>query len=528
MHNGLFISMLNYVKAALEGFTAINILLLCKGMSIKQFILKTLAKKINRGIEKDAGNAMAHQKKIMLYLVQKSKNTQYGKLNNFENIHDYQSFKNLIPVTNYETLFPFIQKTMNGESHVLWPKKPAYIAKTSGTSGDFKYIPISKEAMPFHIKAARNSLIKYIAKTNKATFLSGKMIFLQGSPILTEVNGIKTGRLSGIVAHYVPAYLQANRLPTYDVNCIADWNTKVDAIVNETYNKDMRLFGGIPSWLLHYMETLLSKTNKKTLIELFPHMQLLVIGGTGYEAFSQKFKTVIGKEMDVVEIYPATEGFIAYQDQHPSQGLLLNTNAGIFFEFIAMEDFSGSTKKRIWLHEVELDKNYVIVLNTNSGLFGYVIGDTVKFVSKDPYRIIVTGRVKEYLSAFGEQVYVHQTDSALKATLNEMNAIVNEYHVYPQIKNNTSNHVWIIEFEKEAVDLLAFEKLLDTYMHKQNIYYNDIVKTGVISPLKIIPVKKNTFYKTMEKIGKAGEQNKIPRLSNNTTFAEKLLQQTTG
>jgi phenylacetate-coenzyme A ligase PaaK-like adenylate-forming protein len=491
---------------------------------MKKFIVKNIARISVKKLKKQTANALQHQEKIMHYLVKKASTTEYGKINGFEKISNYDSFVQQVPLTDYHALEPFIQRIRNGHGNILWPCKPAHMGKTSGTTGDFKYIPISKEAMPHHIKASRNSIFYYVNQTGKCNFISGKMILLQGSPALENINGITTGRLSGIVAHYVPAYLKTNFLPTYATNSLPDWTQKIKEIVNETVDADMRLFGGITSWMSNYMEELLKKSGAQNLSQVYPNIQLLILAGTSYEPYRKKFEFLIGKPIDVIEAYSATEGFIAYQDHHPSLGLLLNTNAGIFYEFIDMEELGRPNAKRISLKNVELEKNYALILNTNSGLFGYKIGDTVKFVSKDPYRIIITGRIKEYISAFGEQVYTHQTDNALTKTLEQTGAVMNEYHIHPVLKSTTekSHYNWYIEFEKSPADLNEFEALLDKNMHSQNIYYRDLVMTHVIDRAKIIPVQKGKFYAAMESLGKKGEQHKVPRLKHDGEFARLL------
>ncbi|HLP11951.1 MAG TPA: GH3 auxin-responsive promoter family protein [Flavobacteriales bacterium] len=496
---------------------------------MKKFLVKHIARLSVKKLKRQHANSLANQEKIMHYLVKKAATTEYGKTNGFEKINNYASFVEQTPLTNYHTLEPFIQRIRKGESNIFWPGKPAHIGKTSGTTGDFKYIPISREAMPHHIKASRNSIFYYVNQTGKCNFINGKMILLQGSPALENVHGITTGRLSGIVAHYIPGYLKTNFLPTYATNALPDWNQKIKEIVNETVNADMRLFGGITSWMSNYMEELLKKSGAQNLSQVYPNIQLLVLAGTSYEPYRQKFEFLIGKPIDVIEAYSATEGFIAYQDQHPSQGLLLNTNAGMFYEFIDMNEFDNENARRIWLKDVELEKNYALVISTNSGLFGYKIGDTVKFVSKDPYRVVITGRVKEYISAFGEQVYTHQTDRALAQTMQQTGTVINEYHIHPVLKPGTekSHYNWYIEFEKTPPDLQEFEMLLDKNMHAQNIYYRDLVVTNVIAKAKIVPVQKGQFYAAMQQLGKNGEQHKIPRLRHDGEFAKLLMESST-
>lgn len=490
-------------------------------MRFKERIISFAASLLHKQVVRSAKKAVYHQEKWRLKLIAAAQKTEYGVQHGFDQITDYTSFTQQVPLVNYNHLQPWMERVCKGEKNILWPQKPLYIAKTSGTTGDFKYIPISRKGMPYHIKAARNALACYISQTKNTAWLRGKMLFLQGSPKLETVNQLKTGRLSGIVAHYVPSYLQGNRMPSPETNCMENWDTKTSAIIAEMKNQNMTLFAGIPSWLLQFFEKQLQLHQKTNLSELYPNVQVLVHGGVNFSPYKKKFEALFGKPVDVIETYPATEGFIAFQNDIREKGLLLNTHAGMFFEFIELKDYVQNNFNRIWLKDVELEKNYVLVLNTNSGLFGYVIGDTVQFVSLDPYKIIVTGRIKEYVSAFGEQVYAHQTDGALSKALMLAGGVVSEYHVYPHFSpDEKPRHVWLIEFEQMPDDLEEFSNALDTAMHEQNIYYRDIVLTGVIRPLKIKSIPKNGFYSAMQKAGKVGEQNKVPKLCHSDDFAK--------
>lgn len=476
-------------------------------------------------IYKNAEKALVHQDQTLQRLLQSAANTQFGKAHGFSSVQSYNDFINAVPLNSYTTLQPYIEKIMDGNKNVLWPGLPLYIGKTSGTTGDYKYIPISKENMKEHVRAAKKMLFCYIHHSKDTTFLKGKFLSLQGSPKLETSNGLKIGRLSGIAAHYVPFFLRHKTLPPLAVNCIADWNKKVNEIAKLTKNKDVRLINGIPSWLMHCLEEILEENKKEKLIEVFPNLSLLIHGGINFEPYRKKFELLVGTELTTLETYPATEAFIAFQDNYKEDALLLNTNAGIFYEFIDMNVFHSSNAKRIRLHDVELNTNYALVLSTNSGLFSYVIGDTIMFVSKNPYKIKVTGRIKEYLSPFGEQTYAHQTDAALNSAIQNEFCIVNEYHVFPSVSSDKtpSYHHWIIEFNTPPADLNNFERKLNEYMMKNNIYYRDLILAKVISPLKITCVPKNRFYTVMENSGKLGEQNKVPKLSATDAFGKKLL-----
>jgi hypothetical protein len=414
---------------------------------------------------------------------------------------------------------------VKGEENVLWPGKPAYLAKTSGTTSGVKYIPISKESMPEHIKAARNALLSYIHETGKADFVDGKMIFLQGSPVLDIKNGISTGRLSGIVAHHVPAYLQKNRLPGYEVNCMDDWEQKVDAIVAETRHEDMRLISGIPPWCQMYFDRLSEVSGGKKIKEIFPNFKLYVHGGVNFEPYRARMEESIGFAIDAIETYPASEGFIAFQDSQREKGLLLMVDSGIFYEFIPADEFFNEEPTRLSLKDIELEKNYALILNTSAGLWGYSLGDTVKFVSKDPYKIVVTGRIKHYISAFGEHVIGEEVEHALMSVANQHGVDVIEFTVAPQVNppgGGLPYHEWFIEFGKQPENLPEFASAVDLALQKKNIYYFDLIEGNILRPLVIQTLKKDTFINYMRSLGKLGGQNKVPRLSNDRKIASEL------
>lgn len=456
-------------------------------------------------------------------LIQTARNTQFGKDHHFDKINDYDSFKAHVPVRDYEGLRAYVERIIAGELDVLWPGKPLYLSKTSGTTSGAKYIPISKESMPTHINAARDALLTYIHSTGKADFIAGKQIFLQGSPTLDTKGGIGLGRLSGIVAHYVPSYLQKSRMPSWETNCIEDWEEKVDAIVEETLPEKMTLIGGIPSWVQMYFEKIKQQTGK-AVGEAFPSFSLFVYGGVNFEPYRSVFKNLIGRQVDTIELFPASEGFFAYQDQQNKEGLLLLLNNGIFYEFIPIDQFGEENPPRYSLGEIELGVNYVLILSTTAGLWGYNIGDTVKFVSKDPYRLVVTGRVKHFISAFGEHVIGKEVETAMKEATANTDIRIKEFTVAPQVnpESGLPYHEWLVEFDVKPKDRVAFEARLDAAMEAQNVYYQDLIQGNVLRPLVVTDVAKNGFQTYMKSIGKLGGQNKVPRLSNDRKIADAL------
>lgn len=490
-------------------------------MSIKSFFAKIFAAYIHKKESKWINNPFESQQKIFSQIIVKAKDTDFGKDHGFESIKSYADFQAKVPIRDYEKLRSYIDKMVAGTENVLWPGKPLYLAKTSGTTSGAKYIPLTKDSMPSHIDAARNALLAYIHETKKADFVSGKMIFLQGSPILEEKYGIKFGRLSGIVAHYVPNYLQKNRMPTWKTNCIEDWETKVDTIVQETLPEDMTLISGIPSWVQMYFEKLVHK-KQKPVSEIFKNFSLFVYGGVNYEPYRQKFEKLIGKKVDSIELYPASEGFIAYQNSQKEEGMLLLLNSGIFYEFVKVNEFFDTNAKRYTIENVELGVNYAIILSTNAGLWAYNIGDTVEFTSLHPFKIKVTGRIKHYISAFGEHVIAKEVETALQNISKKHQTLITEFTVAPQInpKQGLPFHEWLIEFEQEPENLSLFAQDLDAEMRKQNMYYDDLITGNVLKTLVIKIIPKNGFQDYMKSQGKLGGQNKLPRLSNDRKIAD--------
>ncbi|OIQ31063.1 MAG: hypothetical protein BM564_02285 [Bacteroidetes bacterium MedPE-SWsnd-G2] len=492
--------------------------------SVKAKLSKPFANLVYKRTQKWANNPIKTQEKVFKSLIAKAKHTAFGKDHNFDKINSHSDFVKQVPVRDYEGLKHYVERVVQGERDVLWKNKPIYFAKTSGTTSGAKYIPITKESMPFHIKAARNAILMYIKETGNADFVDGKMIFLQGSPVLESSNGIQLGRLSGIVAHYVPKYLQSNRLPSWETNCIEDWETKVEAVVDETINEDMSIISGIPSWVQMYFERLELRSGKKV-GDLFKNFNLFIYGGVNFEPYRNKFESLIGRKVDSIELYPASEGFFAYQDKQNVKGMLLLLNGGIFYEFIKADNFFDENPERLTLKDVEIGVNYVMIISTNAGLWGYNIGDTIQFTSTSPYRVIVSGRIKHFISAFGEHVIGKEVEYALKEAIDQVNCEVSEFTVAPQLspESGLPYHEWFIEFESEPENLIKLAEAIDKAMQTQNSYYFDLIDGKILQTLKISCVKKDGFKSYMKSIGKLGGQNKLPRLSNDRGIAEKLI-----
>lgn len=495
-------------------------------MSLKSFAARIFAKRIQRKINAWANNPITTQERVFKNLLEKANHTDFGKDHDFSAITNHQDFVSRVPIRDYEQLRPYIDRVVAGERDILWPGKPLYFAKTSGTTSGAKYIPLTKESMPTHPNSARNAILMYIAQTGNTQFVDGKMIFLQGSPEVEEKNGVMLGRLSGIVAHYIPNYLQKNRLPSWDTNCIEDWESKVDAIVEETIDQEMTLIGGIPPWVQMYYEKLVAKSGK-AVGDLFKNYSLFVYGGVNYEPYRAKFEKMIGRRVDSIELYPASEGFFAFQDKQDEQGMLLQLDNGIFYEFVEAATFFDKNSNRITLKDVEIGVNYVIIISTTAGLWAYNIGDTVQFTSTAPYRIVVSGRIKHFISAFGEHVIGKEVEQAIQEAMAVTSLSINEFTVAPQInpEKGLPYHEWFIEFEEEPESdevMTAFAKALDQSLQAQNSYYYDLIEGNVLRPLVITIVPQDGFNNYMKSIGKLGGQNKIPRLSNDRKIADAL------
>lgn len=492
-------------------------------MSIESLLSKTYAQWVSKKNKSWINNPLEAQKKTLANIVADAQNTAFGQDHLFNSITNYETFKKNVPVRDYEGLKPYVDRAFNGELNVLWPNLPLYFCKTSGTTSGSKYIPISKESLPFHLKGAKDAILSYISETGQTNFVGKQNIFIQGSPTLDQSRATPIGRLSGIVAHHLPWYLKKYNLPSFETNCIENWEEKIDKIVEETLNQDMGLISGIPPWVQMYFEKIQHKTNKP-ISEVFKNFSLLVYGGVDFRPYKRRFDDLIGKDIPSVETYPSSEGFIAYQDSQKEEGLLLCVNHGIFYEFIEASTYFDQNPKRLSLAEVKLGIDYAVVLNTNAGLWGYSIGDTVRFVSNKPYRIVVSGRIKHFTSAFGEHVIGKEVETAMRITTDNRPAIVKEFHVAPQVnpEEGLPYHEWFVDFEQEPEDLQAFSVALEREMQTQNSYYKDLVEGAVLKPLVVTIIEKNGFINYMKSIGKLGGQNKVPRLSNDRKIANSL------
>jgi hypothetical protein len=492
-------------------------------MKIKSFLAKPFANYIYKQVKKGMETAVQDQQAIFNQLIKTAAKTEFGKAHHFDSIKTYEDFVKQVPIRDYEEFKPYIERIKEGKHNVLWKGQPIYFAKTSGTTSGIKYIPISKDSIPNHINSARNALLCYMAETGNTKFANGKLIFLSGSPELERVGGVPTGRLSGIVNHHVPKYLRSNQLPSYETNCIEEWEEKLDKIVEETINQNMTLISGIPPWMQMYFDRLQEKSGKK-IGDLFPEFSVMVQGGVNFEPYKAKLMESVGRKVDTIEVFPASEGFFAFQDSQQAEGLLLNTNSGIFFEFVPAAEIFSDNPTRLSLKQVKVGENYALIISNNAGLWAYNIGDTVKFVSTEPYRLIVSGRTKHYISAFGEHVIGEEVETSLLKAAEEEHVQITEFTVAPMITQDKgkSYHQWFVEFENSPADMASFAKKVDDNLRRKNVYYDDLISGNILQRLQIAPVKKHGFIDYMKSIGKLGGQNKVPRLSNDRKIADEL------
>ena len=494
-------------------------------MGIKAALSKPFAAYMHQRNQAWMQHPALAQQKIFNNLIQKGQQTKFGQDHFFKNIRTHIDYTQAVPVRDYEGLAPYFEKVKKGEPDVVWPGKPIYFAKTSGTTSGTKYIPITADSISNHINGARDALLAYVHQTGKSAFLNGKLIFLSGSPELDEVNGIKTGRLSGIANHHVPAYLRRNQLPSYKTNCIEDWEEKLDAIIAETINQRMTLVSGIPPWVQMYFDKITARTGKK-IKDVFPDFSLFVYGGVNFEPYRAKLIESIGKPLDSIELFPASEGFFAYQNEQDDPGMLLLLNSGIFYEFIPASEYYNETPRRLTISEVETGVNYALVVSSNAGLWSYSIGDTIKFTSTNPYKVVVSGRIKHFISAFGEHVIGEEVEKALRQTMQKFREVeVVEFTVAPYVSQTAgkSHHEWLMAFARPPHSVAAFQQELDTQLRHLNVYYDDLIAGNILSPLKLTALPSDAFQRYMKSLGKLGGQNKVPRLSNDRAIAEALL-----
>lgn len=493
--------------------------------SWKSSIVKPFGMMIHRAMLDMSQNALKDQDRLFHQLIRLGSPTVFGRDHQFVRIKNPGDYQDRVPIRDYEAIKDYIYRIKEGERDVLWPGVPLYFAKTSGTTSGVKYIPLTKASMPYHFRCARNAVMNYAAQINDFSYLDGKLIFLSGSPETSMAGTVRAGRLSGLVNLHIPSLFKLSQLPSYATNCIEDWDTKVDRIIDECLGQDLRLLSGIPPWVVMFTEKILKRTGKNHIKDVFPNLRMLVSGGVNFAPYRDQYAKLFGSEMPRVDTYPASEGFIGFQFQPEDPALLLNTRAGVYFEFVTLEELNKTNPQRLRLEEVKTGVTYAILLTTNAGLWCYNIGDTIEFVSVRPYLFLINGRVSQYISAFGEHVIEKEVETALLQTCEKHRCTVAEFTVAPQVNPGDGGkpfHEWFIDFENQPQDTAQFSRDLDLAMCKQNIYYQDLIAGSILRPLQLKIMKPDSFLDYMRNIGKLGGQNKIPHLRNDRKIADAL------
>lgn len=494
-------------------------------MGVKSNLILATANFICRKEDQEDLKAIKNQSKIFQQLITKGKLTQFGADHDFKSIKTIQDYQARVQINDYEGLKHYFDQVHSGKMNVLWPGLPKYLAKTSGTTSGTKYIPLTKPSIPNHINSARNALFSYIYHSKSSAIFDGQMLFLSGSPVLTKENGILVGRLSGIVNHEIPSWMTKNKLPNHELNMLEPWEHKIDRLVEDIVSKNLTTISGIPPWIQMFLERVLDFTGKSSIAEVFPNLDLYIHGGVNFKPYKPKIAALIGRDICYIETYPASEGFIAYQDNPDHDELRLICNSGIYYEFVKPSDLGLNNAARLGLEEVRVGEDYAIILTSNAGLWSYLIGDIIEFTSLNPYKIKVTGRVSQFISAFGEHVISSEVDYAMQVALSKHQFELVEYAVAPQvnpIEQDKAYHEWFIEFKNPPHNIAEIAQTISSALESKNTYYKDLIKGNMLACAKISCVRKDGFKDYLISIGKYGEQFKVPRLSNDRKVADAL------
>jgi len=468
------------------------------------------------------------QEELMMNLIRSSEETVIGQKYDFGSIKSYQTFAERVPIATYEDLEPMIELTRKGAQNVFWNTPIKWFAKSSGTTNaKSKFIPVSNEALEdCHYKGSKDLLCMYLNNNENSEMFLGKSLRLGGSSQIYENNNTYFGDLSAILIENMPIWAEFSSTPSSKISLMSEWETKLTAIINETRNENVTSFAGVPSWMLVLLNRIMTETGKENLMEIWPNLEVYFHGGVSFEPYREQYKKILPQNnFKYYEIYNASEGFFAIQDLNYSNDLLLMLDYGIFYEFIPMDSFGNENQKVIRLSDVELFKNYAVVITTNAGLWRYLIGDTVRFTSLSPYRIRVSGRTKHHINVFGEELMVENTDMALAKTCSDIHCEVKDYTVAPIFMKDKEKgaHEWMIEFKKQPDDIRLFQKTLDENLQSLNSDYEaKRYNNMTLNQLKINVARENLFYDWLKENNKLGGQHKIPRLSNERDYLEQL------
>jgi len=468
------------------------------------------------------------QEEILFNLLRIAKSTEFGKQYDFKSITTYKQFAERIPIVNYEAIEPFITRSRMGEKNIFWPSDIKWFAKSSGTTNaKSKFIPVSNESLEdCHYAGTKDLLCTYLNNNENAQLFTGKGLRLGGSKEIHEENGIYSGDLSAIIIDNMPFWAEMSSTPSNNISLMSDWETKMTAIVNETLQENVTSLAGVPSWMLVLLNEILATKGITNLSEIWPHLEVYFHGGVSFTPYRDQYKQIFPKSCKYYEIYNASEGFFAIQDQNNSDELLLMLDYGIFYEFIDMDTYHSTNPKVYRLDQVALHKNYAILLTTNAGLWRYKVGDTVRFTSLNPFRIKVSGRTKHFINVFGEELMIENVEQALRKTCTKTNSDIVDFSVAPIFMKGRSKgaHEWLIEFKKAPKSTIEFTTILDYELQQLNSDYEAKRNNNItLNPLQLVIARENLFYDWLKSKGKLGGQHKIPRLSNSRDYLEDLL-----
>lgn len=498
-------------------------------MGIVNKIMEIMMRSRMNVIEESVKNPVGTQERVLFENIKKAKSTIYGKEFHFNEINNIQKFQEQVPAVHYEDFQPYIELARKGEKDVTWHGKIKWFAKSSGTTNaKSKFIPISNESLEdCHYAAGKTMFALYLNANPETDIFMHKNLRIGGSSELYQKYDTRFGDLSAILIDNLPFYAEMKNIPNREISLMSDWNVKMNAIINATKNEDVGSLTGVPSWMLVVLNKLLAETGKNYLDELWPNLEVFFHGGISFKPYAENYNLITQKKLNYFELYNASEGFFGIQDQLHKKELFLLLDNGIFYEFITMEEFGSSNQRYLTIGEVEVDKNYAMVITTNGGLWRYIIGDTVRFTSTNPHRIVVSGRTKHYINAFGEELMIENAEEALKRACDQTNSIVSEYSAGPIFMQGKEKgaHEWIIEFDKEPENFEQFSQILDKSLQDVNSDYEaKRFNNMTLNPPIIHIARKKLFIEWMASRGKLGGQNKVPRLSNTREFIEPLIE----
>jgi len=498
-------------------------------MNLLSFTISRIARMRLWRIENWSTHPVAVQREVLQDLVASAQYTEFGKKYHFNRLFTLKEFTSKIPIHEYEDLKPYIQRMMNGEENILWNTPINWFAKSSGTTSDkSKFIPVSEESLKDnHYKAMKDVLSYYYKNFPSSSLLTGKGLVIGGSHEICKFNEeIQYGDLSAVLMQNTPFWGQWFRTPELSIALMDEWETKIEKLAQATANENVTSIAGVPTWTLILLKRILEITGKQTIHEVWPNLELYLNGGVSFTPYRDQFNKVIGKEINYLETYNASEGFFAGQQKPDDDGMLLFTEHGIFYEFMPVEEYGKAKPKTIGLKKVEIGKNYALVISTNGGLWRYLVGDTVRFTSLNPYKIKVTGRLKHYINTFGEELIIDNSDNAIAAASSKTGAIVNDYTAAPVYftENENGAHEWLIEFEKEPENLQTFTNELDTALKNCNSDYEAKRYKDIALRMPIVhSLQKGVFSNWLRSKGKLGGQHKVPRLCNERNILEEIL-----